>query len=70
METLHLRAEHNVIEHIMTVVNQYSREGQEIEVIDNKIATQYLLKIKDKIELISKFNHEFRENPGFYRIWI
>ena len=35
METLHLRANHNVIEKIIDVVNQYSHEGQEIEILDN-----------------------------------
>lgn len=35
METLHLRAEHNVIEKIINIVNQYSHEGQEIEILDN-----------------------------------
>jgi hypothetical protein len=47
METLHLRADHNVIEQIMTVVNQYSREGQEIEIIDNvafKLEQKMILK--------------------------
>ena len=35
MENLHLRANHNVIEKIINVVNQYSHEGQEIEILDN-----------------------------------
>ena len=35
METLHLRAEHNVIEKIIDVVNQYSHEGKEVEILDN-----------------------------------
>ena len=47
METLHLRAEHNVIEEIMNVVNQYSHEGKEIEILDNmtfKIEQSMILK--------------------------
>lgn len=35
METLHLRAEHDVIEKILDTINQFSNDGQEIEVLDN-----------------------------------
>ena len=35
METLHLRAEHNVIEKILNTINQFSNDGQDIEILDN-----------------------------------
>lgn len=35
METLHLRAEHQTIELLMSVINKMSQEGQEVEILDN-----------------------------------
>lgn len=35
METLHLKADHQTIEQIMSVVNQASKDGHDIEVLDN-----------------------------------
>ena len=35
MQTLHLRAENNVIDKIMEIVNQFSQKGENIEVLDS-----------------------------------
>ena len=35
METLHLKADSQTIEQIMSVVNQASKDGHDIEVLDN-----------------------------------
>jgi hypothetical protein len=35
METLHLKADHQTIKQIMSVVNQASKAGHDIEVLDN-----------------------------------
>ena len=35
MQTLHLKADNQTIEQIMSVVNQASKEGHDIEVLDN-----------------------------------
>lgn len=35
MQTLHLKADHQTIEQIMSVVNQASKDGHDIEVLDN-----------------------------------
>lgn len=35
METLHLRADHQTIKQIMGVINQASKNEQDIEVLDN-----------------------------------
>ena len=37
METLHLKADHQTMEQIMSVVNQASKDGRDIEVLDNTI---------------------------------
>lgn len=37
METLHLRAESKSIEYIMSIINQMSKDGQEVEILDNTI---------------------------------
>ena len=40
METLHVRAEHSIIELLMWVINKISKEGQEIEILDNTVYNQ------------------------------
>ena len=40
METLHVRAEHSTIELLMGVINKISKEGQEIEILDNTVYNQ------------------------------
>jgi len=35
MQTLHLKADHQTIEQIMSVVNKASKDGHDIEVLDN-----------------------------------
>ena len=35
MQTLYLRAENNVIDKIMEIVNQFSQKGENIEVLDS-----------------------------------
>lgn len=40
METLHVRAEHSTIELLMGVINTMSKEGQEVEILDNIVYNQ------------------------------
>ena len=40
IETLHIRAEHSTIELLMGVINKISKEGQEIEILDNTVYNQ------------------------------
>jgi len=40
METLHVRAEYSTIELLMGVINKISKEGQEIEILDNTVYNQ------------------------------
>ena len=40
MEILHVRAEHSTIELLMGVINTISKEGQEIEILDNTVYNQ------------------------------
>jgi predicted transcriptional regulator len=35
METLHLRADSNTLEAVMSIINQFAQSGQTIEVLDN-----------------------------------
>ena len=35
MQTLHLRAENEVLEKIIAIVNQFSLKGEKIEILDN-----------------------------------
>ena len=35
MQTLHLRAENEVLEKIIAMVNQFSLKGEKIEILDN-----------------------------------
>jgi hypothetical protein len=56
METLHLRAEHDVIEKLMAMVNQIAKEGQEVEVLDNTV-------FKEEQKIIFKgLNDELKGN--------
>lgn len=35
METLHLRADSNTLEAVMSIINQFAQSGQTIKVLDN-----------------------------------
>ncbi len=39
METLHVRAEHSVIEKILALLNRVSKEGQTVEILDDTAYT-------------------------------
>lgn len=66
METLHLRAERNTIEYLMSVINQISKDGQEIEIIDNGIYNkeyEMILKglLEEKKEEVYEHNELWKE---------
>jgi hypothetical protein len=37
MQTLHLRAENDVLEKVIAIVNQFSLKGDKIEILDNHL---------------------------------
>ncbi len=52
MQTLHLRAEHKTIEAVMSMLNQISQKGEEIEIIDN------LTYNKEQMMILKALNQE------------
>ena len=40
MQTLHLRAENDVLEKVIAIVNQFSLKGDQIEILDNHLYTK------------------------------
>lgn len=54
MQTLHLRAENKTIETIMSMLNQISQKGEEIEIIDNLIYNKELQMISKSLSQIEK----------------
>lgn len=37
METLHIRANNSTIEKLMKILNEFSKNGEEVEILDNTI---------------------------------
>ncbi|ABB45233.1 hypothetical protein Suden_1959 [Sulfurimonas denitrificans DSM 1251] len=52
MQTLHLRAEDKTIEVVMSMLNQISQKGEEIEIIDN------LTYNKEQMMILKALNQE------------
>lgn len=50
MQTLHLRAENGTIETIMSMLNQISQKGEEIEIIDNLTYTKEQIMILEALK--------------------
>ncbi len=61
METLHLRAEPSTIEKILTIINQFSSKGEEVEIVDNatfNLEQRMILKSLAQEKENDTFEHE------------
>jgi len=61
LETLHLRAEPSTIEKIMAIINQFSSNGEEVEIVDNitfDLERKMILKSLAQEKEDDKFEHE------------
>jgi hypothetical protein len=64
METLHVRADHNTIKALMDVINEMSRGGKEIEILDNTLYDQ-----EQKMVLKSLIEEQQGETFEHDEIW-
>lgn len=66
MQTLHLRAEESVIQKIMALVSQFSKNGEQVELLDNvmfNIEQQMIQKAltEEKQGLLHKHEETWKE---------
>ena len=65
MQTIHLRADEQVMEKIIALIDQFAREGKEIEILDNTLHDEERRMIQKA--LAQEANGEIQEHEKLWQ---